>query len=419
MKPIIRVENLSKQYTIGGAQEPYATFRESLISAARLPLNIIKRRAKENGDNRFWALKDVNFEVAPGEVVGIIGRNGAGKSTLLKILSRITEPTRGRIELYGRVGSLLEVGTGFHPELTGRENIYLNGAILGMHREEINKKFDEIVDFAEIEEFLDTPVKRYSSGMYTRLAFAVAANLEPEILIVDEVLAVGDAEFQKKCLGKMKSVSQNEGRTVLFVSHNMSAVQNLCTKAVFLQKGKIAQIGDVQTVVNNYLAKGVAGDLKQEWLDHESAPGNEFVKIKRVEVVPEYKENQQDAIDVRVPLNVFIELLNLEANQLINVSIQLYNDKGDCVMALSSSAAHLEKGAATAHLKIPGNFLNDGSYYLSVVIVKDRAAPIYILEEAVSFNVDDYRVNTSWYGKWIGVVRPTFMPFTLTQTIGD
>lgn len=418
MKPIIRVENLSKQYAIGSKQEPYATLRESLVNAARLPLNVIKGRSKGNGNSSFWALKDVSFEVKPGEVVGIIGRNGAGKSTLLKILSRITEPTAGRIELYGRVGSLLEVGTGFHPELTGRENIFLNGAILGMRREEIAKKFDEIVDFAEIEDFLDTPVKRYSSGMYTRLAFAVAANLESEILIVDEVLAVGDAQFQKKCLGKMKSVSQNEGRTVLFVSHNMTAVQNLCAKAMFLQKGEVAQIGEVQTVVNNYLAKGVAGDLKQEWRDAESAPGNEFVKIKRVEVVPEYKENQ-NAIDVRVPLNVFIEFLNLQPNQLINVSIHLYNEKSECVMAVASSAVHLEKGAACANLKIPGNFLNDGSYYLSIIIVKDGATPIYILEEAVSFNVDDYRVNTSWYGKWTGVVRPTFMPFTLTQTIGD
>ena len=214
MKPIIKVENLSKEYRIGGKSEPYSTFRESLVNAARTPLNALKRRSRDNGDNRFWALKDINFTVEPGEVVGIIGRNGAGKSTLLKILSRITEPTTGKIELYGRVGSLLEVGTGFHPELTGRENIFLNGAILGMRREEISKKFDEIVDFAEIEDFLDTPVKRYSSGMYMRLAFAVAANLEPEILIIDEVLSVGDQQFQKKCLGKVRDVAQ-AGRTVL------------------------------------------------------------------------------------------------------------------------------------------------------------------------------------------------------------
>src|SRR5580765_4068622 len=213
MKPIIRVENLSKQYTIGGPAEPYSTLRESLVKKVKAPFNAL-RNGRRNGNEQFWALKDINFEVTPGEVVGIIGRNGAGKSTLLKVLSRITEPTTGTIDLYGRVGSLLEVGTGFHPELSGRENILLNGAILGMHRAEIERKFDEIVSFAEIEKFLDTPVKRYSSGMYMRLAFAVASHLEPEILIVDEVLAVGDAQFQKKCLGRMNEISR-EGRTVL------------------------------------------------------------------------------------------------------------------------------------------------------------------------------------------------------------
>src|SRR6185369_6759437 len=212
MKPIIKVENLSKQYTIGGASERYSTFRESVVKTVKAPFNAL-RNGRRNGNEQFWALKDINFEVTPGEVVGIIGRNGAGKSTLLKILSRITEPTTGKVDLYGRVGSLLEVGTGFHPELTGRENIYLNGAILGMKHDEISKKFDEIVDFAEIEKFIDTPVKHFSSGMYVRLAFAVAAHLEPEILIVDEVLSVGDAPFQKKCLGKIGDVARS-GRTV-------------------------------------------------------------------------------------------------------------------------------------------------------------------------------------------------------------
>ncbi len=256
MKPIIKVENLSKQYIIGGKQEYYSTFRESLINAVRIPLQVIKRRRKKNGNNNFWALKDLNFEVMPGEVVGIIGRNGAGKSTLLKILSRITEPTKGRVELYGRVGSLLEVGTGFHPELTGRENIFLNGAILGMRREEIAKKFDEIVDFAEIEEFLDTPVKRYSSGMYMRLAFAVAANLEPEILVVDEVLAVGDSSFQKKCLGKMEDVA-NQGRTVLFVSHNMAAIRKLCNQAILLNEGSIMHQDKTAAVLKTYTDTGI------------------------------------------------------------------------------------------------------------------------------------------------------------------
>ena len=251
MKPIIKVKNLSKQYIIGGKQEPYSTFRESLISTIKSPVNRL-RQPKNDEENKIWALKDINFEVMPGEVVGIIGRNGAGKSTLLKVLSRITEPTSGKIELYGRIGSLLEVGTGFHPELTGRENIFLNGAILGMKREEITKKFDEIVDFSEIENFLDTPVKRYSSGMYTRLAFAVAAHLDLEVLLVDEVLAVGDLEFQKKCLGKMENVAQT-GRTVLFVSHNMATVSTLCKKAVLLEKGEIRFEGRIDEAIQIYL----------------------------------------------------------------------------------------------------------------------------------------------------------------------
>jgi lipopolysaccharide transport system ATP-binding protein len=249
MKPIIKVENLSKQYTLGGPAERYSTIRESLIKTIKTPFSGSKKAG--NGSNTFWALKDITFDVMPGEVVGIIGRNGAGKSTLLKVLSRITEPTAGRAELYGRVGSLLEVGTGFHPELTGRENIFLNGAILGMSRDEIAKKFDAIVDFAEVEKFLDTPVKRYSSGMYVRLAFAVAAHLEPEILIVDEVLAVGDSEFQKKCLGKIKDVSEH-GRTVLFVSHNMTAVATLCSKGILLSQGEIQIHSDAASAINLY-----------------------------------------------------------------------------------------------------------------------------------------------------------------------
>jgi lipopolysaccharide transport system ATP-binding protein len=237
MRPIIRVENLSKQYRIGARQTPYLTLRESIINAARSPLNWFQRNGHSE-ENTIWALKDVSFEVMPGEVVGIIGRNGAGKSTLLKILSHITEPTTGQIDLYGRVGSLLEVGTGFHAELSGRENIYLNGAILGMKRSEIDQKFDEIVAFAEVEKFLDTPVKHYSSGMYVRLAFAVAAHLQSEILVVDEVLAVGDAEFQKKCLGKMQDVAMKQGRTVLFVSHNLVAVRTLCARGIVLDQGQ-------------------------------------------------------------------------------------------------------------------------------------------------------------------------------------
>lgn len=253
----ISVDSLSKSYKIGLRERHGRSFREAFTDTVLSPVRRLKSIASgghgaNSADDTFWALKNVSFEVKRGDVVGIIGRNGAGKSTLLKILSRITEPTAGEIRLRGRVASLLEVGTGFHPELTGRENIYLNGAILGMKRAEITRKFDEIVDFAEIEKFLDTPVKRYSSGMYVRLAFAVAAHLEPEILIVDEVLAVGDAEFQNKCLGKMQEVSKGQGRTVLFVSHNMSAVHALCSSAIVLRRGEMAAHGEVADAISYY-----------------------------------------------------------------------------------------------------------------------------------------------------------------------
>lgn len=275
-EPIITVENLSKKYRIGTRELKGRTFREAVADTLAAPVRNLRRlrqltrfddresRCADDGiaperqstGDTIWALKDVSFMVQPGEVVGIIGRNGAGKSTLLKILSRITEPTSGEVKLYGRVSSLLEVGTGFHPELTGRENIYLNGTILGMRKAEIDRKFDEIVDFSEIEKFLDTPVKRYSSGMYVRLAFAVAAHLEPEILLIDEVLAVGDAEFQKKCLGKMNTLSHN-GRTVVFVSHNMAAINQLCSRAIHISDGSISQDGLPEVVIRTYLGTGM------------------------------------------------------------------------------------------------------------------------------------------------------------------
>lgn len=284
MNPAIRVEGLSKRYRIGSrGRGEYRTLREALVGAAIAPYRrITSLSGKRWGDRGepckgahsrdFWALKDVSFEVQSGEVVGIIGRNGAGKSTLLKILSRVTEPTNGRAEIRGRVGSLLEVGTGFHPELTGRENIYLNGSILGMSRWEVAKKFDEIVNFAELDQFLDTPVKRYSSGMYVRLAFAVAAHLEPEILIIDEVLAVGDIAFQRKCLGRMSEVGRS-GRTIIFVSHNMAAIQSLCDKSVWIDSGEIAFYGDSRKAVSLYTGSAdVVGQGEVDLSDHLSRP---------------------------------------------------------------------------------------------------------------------------------------------------
>jgi lipopolysaccharide transport system ATP-binding protein len=253
----IRVEHLGKRYRIGGKRAVYKTLRESLVGFSRAPLRWF-HRGGHSEENTFWALNDLSFEIMQGDAVGIIGRNGAGKSTLLKIISRITKPSRGKVELFGRVGSLLEVGTGFHPELTGRENIYLNGAILGMRRGEISRKFDEIVDFAEVDKFLDTPVKYFSSGMYVRLAFAVAAHMQPDILLVDEVLAVGDAEFQKKCLGKMSNVA-GMGRTVLFVSHNMSAIQRLCPQTIWIDSGRLRQFGPSLDTIRSYLNR--SGEL--------------------------------------------------------------------------------------------------------------------------------------------------------------
>jgi lipopolysaccharide transport system ATP-binding protein len=298
MSHIITATGLSKVYRIGpggGGRAAYRTLRESLTEAGAAAWHKLTLRSSRGANGQatssrakpdeFWAIDDVSFDIEPGEVVGIVGRNGAGKSTLLKVLSRITEPTRGRVEMRGRVGSLLEVGTGFHPELTGRENIYLNGAILGMSRREIAHKFDEIVAFAEVEQFLDLPVKRYSSGMYVRLAFAVASHLEPEILVIDEVLAVGDASFQKKCLGKMNEVSK-QGRTVLFVSHQMSAVKSLCTRAILLEGGRIALDGDVDQVVNRYLSSesqvSRAGLIPEDVSRQRDVPGEALFRSVRL-----------------------------------------------------------------------------------------------------------------------------------------
>lgn len=290
MKPIIRVEGISKKYRLGARRAGPTTLREAIAGAARSPLAAL-RRAGTDGGATLWALRDVSFEVRPGEAVGVIGRNGAGKSTLLKILSRITEPTAGRAELYGRASSLLEVGTGFHPELSGRENIFLNGAILGMKRADINRHFDDIVAFAEVERFIDTPVKHYSSGMHMRLAFAVAAHLEPEILIVDEVLAVGDAQFQKKCLGKMGSVAK-DGRTVLFVSHNMAAVSNLCQSGLVLEQGRVVYAGTQTGAVARYLTS--FRTLGNSLRDRTDRAGSGEVRVVAVDV----RDSAGSALDV-------------------------------------------------------------------------------------------------------------------------
>ncbi|NLG48563.1 MAG: ABC transporter ATP-binding protein [Chloroflexi bacterium] len=330
----IRVENLGKMYRIGTAQERHDTLRDALVHFLRDPLG----RKGRNGDEEIiWALKDVSFEVKRGEVVGVIGRNGAGKSTLLKILSRITEPSEGLADLYGRVGSLLEVGTGFHPELTGRENIYLSGAILGMHKTEIDRRFDEIVAFAEIDKFLDTPVKRYSSGMYVRLGFAVAAHLDPEILIVDEVLAVGDAQFQKKCLGKMGDVAR-EGRTVLFVSHNMGAVGELCTRSLLLEGGSLAAEGSTPSIVQKYLENGSVSSSEvdlTEWSVERTTKGSErFVRLSYRSI-----PGNNNGIVLPGETLVFKMQLRLTAGSRYHLSLIVRNAQGVMLYNCPSSDA--------------------------------------------------------------------------------
>jgi lipopolysaccharide transport system ATP-binding protein len=411
---VIKVENLWKQYRYGvlshrtlhkDLQSWWARLRGKEDPNSRIghPASSIQHPVSSNGDDRFYALQDINFEVKQSEVLGIIGRNGAGKSTLLKILSRVTTPTKGQIKIRGRVASLLEVGTGFHPELTGRENIFLNGAILGMTKEEIKKKFDEIVAFAEVEKFIDTPVKRYSSGMYVRLAFAVAAHLEPEILLVDEVLAVGDAAFQKKCMGKMGDISK-EGRTVLFVSHNMQAIQNLCAKTILLENGSVIDRGESSTVITNYLNKAIQNKLEQNWNDMNKAPGNEYIRIKSIKVIPEFT-NGDNKITVETPIAIKFEFWNLVPNIFINLSLVLWKVSGECVFNYGTKSLELQKGIYSSTCFIPGNLLNDDTYSVEIYFVKDSSIVLFKESEIAFFKVHDVE-RFGWYGKWIGAVRP-------------
>jgi lipopolysaccharide transport system ATP-binding protein len=336
-------------------------------------------------------------------VLGIIGKNGAGKSTLLKILSKVTAPTTGTIKAAGRIASLLEVGTGFHPEMTGRENIFMNGAIMGMTKAEITRKLDEIVDFSGVERYIDTPAKRYSSGMTVRLGFAIAAHLDPEILVVDEVLAVGDAEFQKKAIGKMQDVSKGEGRTVLFVSHNMTAVKNLCKTGVMLKNGTIEYAGLIDDVVSYYLADETIKGIKNNEWTFEKAPGKENVKVKsaRVEFNSEY-------LTVNTSFDLVTEFWCLEDEFPINVSMHLYDINGICVYNVFTENKPLKKGLHKAVFHVPANLMNDGIYYVNNMFVT-KAQPYYYHEHAHSFEILEDRQANGWHGKWIGTVRPTFI----------
>ena len=414
---IIQVDNLSKLYSLG--QVGTGSFRQDLkrwwLSTVRKKNDPFFSDANEADASHLWALRDITFEVKEGEVLGIIGRNGAGKSTLLKILSNIIPPTLGKIRGRGRINSLLEIGTGFHDELSGRENIYLNGYFLGMQRQEIKKKFEEIVEFSGVAKFLDTPVKRYSSGMYMRLAFSVAAHLEPDILIVDEVLAVGDAEFQKKCLGKMHDVSTKQGRTILYVSHNLPSVVNLCQRALHLENGRMADFGNAAKVVNHYLSKHQKKLFLQRWENMSDAPGNNFIRIHFVELIPHLK-NDDDPIDIRTPLTVRFKFWNLVPEQNICVGLHLFTLGRECVFDVSSTPQEYGKGLVEGQCDIPGNFLNDGGYYFSLIFVKDTSVELFYFEECLTMEVEDYRVNMNWYGKWSGYVRPKF-PFRMRQVV--
>ncbi|MEA5457474.1 ABC transporter ATP-binding protein [Arcicella sp. LKC2W] len=409
---VIEAENISKRYIIdhikGNAKGN--TLRE--IVTDNLKNLFTKKDDNQVSHEDFWALKGVSFNINQGDRVGIIGSNGAGKSTLLKVLSRITEPTEGKITIKGRVASLLEVGTGFHPELSGRENIFLNGAVLGMKRQDIKNQFDAIVDFAGVEKFLDTPVKRYSSGMYVRLGFAISAHLEPEILIVDEVLAVGDADFQRKCLGKMKDASTS-GRTILFVSHNLTAVQGLCNKAMFMQKGQLIEMGETNQVLATYLSHVQKTALESWWDTPEEAPGNDRVRLKSIKLVPNYLDNQKH-LDVRTSFKIKIEFWNMMENANLNVSLHLNSLTGECIFNIGTESKAFDKGIVYAECEIPADFLNDGSYAISFMVVKDTASAVYNFEESLIFEIEDYREGTAWYGKWPGYVRPK-INFPITQ----
>ena len=404
----IRVQNLGKRYDIAAEKNRNDTLADHLNGRLR---SVFRRDpGRQLGGNPFWALKDVSFEVGAGEIVGIIGQNGAGKSTLLKIISQITVPTKGSAEIYGRVGSLLEVGTGFHPELTGRENIYLNGAIIGMKKQEIRRRFDEIVAFADIGKFLDTPVKRYSSGMHVRLGFAVAAHLEPEILLVDEVLAVGDATFQRKCLEKIGDLAKS-GRTVLFISHNMIAVNSLCRRVIWINGGEVVEDGPSADIVSRYLGKSMKNmDLSEElWEDPAQAPGGDVVRLRSVQV-RRRDGCQGEPLTMKTPFQVEIEFWNLLPQARLHVTLHLYT--AEHIIAFTTGCMNTGTSMPTGLFRsichFPGNLLNSGLHRFEVLVVQDSNCVIYRHVSRVPVDILDLteRQGTCYYGREPGVVQP-------------
>jgi lipopolysaccharide transport system ATP-binding protein len=408
---VICCEGVGKRYRLGQRQR-YRALRDTLTDAIRAPFRRLRaafgaKRTGDSGDPEFlWALKDVYFEIQQGEVLGIIGRNGAGKSTLLKILSRITAPTEGRAKIRGRTGALLEVGTGFHPELTGRENIYLNGAILGMTKREIRRRFEEIVEFSECGRFLDTPVKHYSSGMYMRLGFAVAAHLETEILFVDEVLAVGDAPFQKKCLGKMGEMA-NQGRTVLFISHNLLAVDSLCSRAICLHEGKIVMEGQPRQVTSSYLKNWIPASTEVIYDDIASAPGNEVFRLRRACVRP-LKGSPADRITVRTPFAVEFEYWKQNAQVNLEMAVNVYNEHGTHLFQTWWPIDRpVPAGLLRSWFVVPGDLLNAGTHRIHLGVYLGEATKPFILEDLLVFDVQDASdLRGMYHGDWPGTVRP-------------
>ena len=397
MEPAIKIEGVSKKYEVG--LQNSSSLRESLA-------NVFRSKGSNTAD--FWALRDVSFDINAGDVVGIVGKNGAGKSTLLKILSRITYPTQGKIEINGRVASLLEVGTGFHPELTGRENIFLNGTILGMKRAEVKTKFDEIVEFSGVSKFIDTPVKHYSSGMYVRLAFAVAAHLEPEILVVDEVLAVGDAEFQKKCIGKMQDVSKQSGRTVLFVSHNMSAVNSLCTRGVLLQQGQVVKQGTAFEITEHYLKNAIGLNSQKTW----QSGGDEVIKPVQLRVIDE-QGAPTDFIKVnqKVGFEVIYDVLQAGFKATPNYHVMTANGDTAFVSVDPTVVADTRApGRYKSVMWIPANLLNEGGYTIGIAI--STLNPVIVhFDDYEALNIDviddlDAITRNEYKGKFKGALRP-------------
>ena len=426
---VIRVDGLGKKYALHHEKaERYTALRDVVARQARAAGRLLnpftlagqlrraQRQTTEASEEEFWALKDVSFEIRRGERVGIIGRNGAGKSTLLKILSRITEPTTGRVEIRGRVASLLEVGTGFHPELTGRENIYLNGAILGMTRREIRSKFDEIVDFAEVEKFLDTPVKRYSSGMYVRLAFAVAAHLEPEILVVDEVLAVGDASFQKKCLGKMEEVADQQGRTVLFVSHQMPMVASLCNRCLLLRDGQCVDDGKPANVILNYQNAGTGGAAFVEYNHKTRKPGDHLACLLKGWIQNSHGQPCAD-VPIEEPFSIHMEYEILrEVPGEPYPNIHVYDSRGNCAFVAAASVDRhrsLQPGRYHAICEVPANLFNDGLFSVGLALTFSHSGihVSFFDQNALNFAVVDSMEGvptreSGYTGLIPGVFRP-------------